>query len=70
MTDPDVLRRRIEEVYRQHTGASSGHGALTWFAGQAQVGRVTVSRWVAGAREPGGPVLALLECLEREAGIA
>lgn len=67
MTDPDVLRRRIEEVYRQHTGASSGHGALTWFAEQANVQRETVSRWVAGEREPVGPALALLDCLEREA---
>ena len=67
MTDPDLLRTRIEEVYIARTGASSGHGALSWFARQAKVDRVTVSRWVAGERDPVGPALALLECLEREA---
>lgn len=65
--DPALLRTRIEEVYRQRTGASSGHGALSWFADRAGVHRETVSRWVAGEREPGGPVLALLDCLERDA---
>lgn len=67
MTDPDELRERIKAVYVALEDADSAHGALSWFAERAGVRRHSVSRWVTGERSPGGPVLALLESLEREA---
>lgn len=62
----DLLRRRIEEAYRSHNpDASSAHGALAWFAREARVHPVSVSRWVGGERTPSGPALAVLRLLER-----
>lgn len=68
-TDPDLFRQRIEAVYMEITRRDSPHGALKWFADQAHVSPTSVSRWVNGDREPSGPVVGLLEALEREAGL-
>lgn len=65
---PDALRQRIEAIYIETTRQPSPRGALAWFARQAHVHETTVSRWVTGDREPSGPVIGLLECMEREAG--
>jgi hypothetical protein len=61
-----TLSDRIAGVYQRHTGAASPHGSQTWFAGQCGVQVRAVQRWIAGDRQPGGPVLALLERLEKD----
>lgn len=66
--EPSDLAARIERVYLALTGATSPRGARAWFARRAGVVPYTVSRWLSGEREPGGPVLALLAALEHEAG--
>lgn len=53
------------EITRQ----AKSRGALSWFAEQAHVEPNTVYRWVNGESRPGGPVIGLLECMEREVGI-
>lgn len=70
MADPDLLRDRIENLYQQVTGSPTPHGAQTWFARKANVDNRTVNRWFRGEREPQGPVLALLDALEKQAGIS
>jgi len=70
MTDREVLRRRIEQVYLAfHPDAGSAHGAIAWFARRCFVHPNSVSRWLSGLRKPGGAVLALLEELERQANV-
>lgn len=67
--EPDVLRVRIERLYKVQTLEDDADGALAWFARRARVLPKTVSRWCRGEREPSGPAVALLEHLEDRAGI-
>lgn len=61
-----LFRLRLERLYREVTGAVTAHGAQTWFALEARVTSRAVRRWVAGERPVDGPVLALLERMERD----
>lgn len=69
MTDPDLLRSRIEAVYQTACREESPYGALSWFARQAHVDPRTVARWVQGDRDPTGPAVAVLELLEERYGL-
>lgn len=70
--DPDQLRERIERVYQTLEGKRSSWGAQTWFAKEAGVSPVSVSRWLTDGKEhrPILPTaLALLSYMERLAKI-
>ncbi len=58
------LRQRVVSIYRVFTGAKNDRGAVSWFAHECDVGRVTASRWFNGHREVPPTVLKLLEALE------
>ena len=64
-----TLADRIEAAYRALEGCETAYGARAWFARQAKVHPWTVTRWIAGSPEIAGPPLAVLELLERQAGI-
>lgn len=61
------MRVRIEDTFKELTGAETERGALAWFARRAHVVPYTVSRWVGGQVSPPGPAVGLLEELERQA---
>lgn len=63
------LLARIERVYLHLEQRSTPHGARAWFARQARVTPWTVSRWLSGARPFQGSPAAVLELLERRAGL-
>lgn len=65
----EEVRSRIERVYQELEGADGPRGALSWFADRARVEFKTVSRWARGVHPMPGPALALLEELERRAGL-
>jgi len=61
----DDIATRIERAYQRATGSESPRGARTWFARTAHVSQRHVSRLVSGETPLQGPVLGLLETLER-----
>jgi hypothetical protein len=62
MTD---LAARIEQAYQRQTGADSPRGARAWFARRARVTPRHVSRILSGDAPLDGPLLSVLELLER-----
>ena len=65
---PKELRARIERVYQTLEKEDKTRGALSWFARQARVTPVSVSRWLTDGQEHRPPLptaVALLECMEK-----
>lgn len=60
---PEEFRERVEAL---HEKVGCGGTAAQWFAFRAYVHLNTVHRWMGGEKTPGGPVIALLEELERQ----
>jgi len=65
MTKPEELARRIELAYMASTGRADPRGARAWFAREAGISPRHVSRLLGGQRAVGGPVLRVLDLLER-----
>lgn len=58
-----VLRERVENLYREATGASSGHGAYAWIANVGRVSTVSVSRMLSGD-QPADRLESILAAVE------
>jgi hypothetical protein len=51
-TERKDLRKRVERLHREATGATDGRGAVKWIADLGGVSSVSVSRMLTGDQEP------------------
>jgi hypothetical protein len=59
------LSTRIEAAYQRRTGAQEVRGARAWFAREARITPRHLSKLLKGEHPMEGPMLAVLELLEK-----
>lgn len=66
---PAEFKARIETLYlANHPREVSPHGCQVWFSDVAGLSKKTVYSYSQGNRPIAGPVVALVQCMEREQG--
>jgi len=66
---PTAFKARIETLYlAYHPREISPHGCQVWFSEVSGLSKKTIYSYTQGNREIDGPVVSLIECMEREQG--
>lgn len=67
--NPTDFKARIERLYlAHHPRERSPHGCQIWFSETSGLSTKTIYSYTQGNRTIEGPVVALVECMEREVG--